>query len=131
MPDPQVRYAEVTGESQIFVVRGNPRLGYELNVKIQWRGSFDGGEVSGDLEIPALESDDADGFELKMKPAPDPKSKAAATAIKEKGREVVKAEDVSIYSSRRPYRILTCGCSKTLLLTCSCQRVLALQIHTI
>lgn len=85
-----VASCKVEGECQVFVVRGTPRLGYELKVKLSWKGAFDGAPVSGDLEIPALESDDPDGFEFKLKPDGNERSKAAAKVIKEQGKQVVK-----------------------------------------
>lgn len=86
-----VTSANVTGECQIYVVRGRPRLGYELKLNLKWKGEFDGSPVTGSMEIPALESDDADGFELKLKPDGNQNSKAAADAIrKDTGKQAIK-----------------------------------------
>merc|ERR1719264_1874184 len=46
-----VTKASITGDSQGFNIRGTPRLGFDFKVKISWEGTFEGQEVSGDLDI--------------------------------------------------------------------------------
>ena len=64
--------ATVTGESDVFYVNSKLRLGFELAVKLKWSGTFDGEEVSGDLEVPDLDSS-MDSFDVKAKVMLGPK----------------------------------------------------------
>ncbi|CAK0860286.1 unnamed protein product, partial [Prorocentrum cordatum] len=43
--------ATVTGESQAYNICGRPRLGFEFEVKVQWKGTFEGEDVEGKMEI--------------------------------------------------------------------------------
>mmetsp|Transcript_40705 Transcript_40705/g.64021 ORF Transcript_40705/g.64021 Transcript_40705/m.64021 type:complete len:191 (+) Transcript_40705:53-625(+) len=81
--------ATVTGDSQAYHIRGRSRLGYEFKVKLTWKGSFDGKEVSGELDIQDLDSSDLDGFDIRPKPK-NADSKSAAEALKKSARPAVK-----------------------------------------
>nr|ABV22353.1 conserved hypothetical protein [Noctiluca scintillans] len=76
--------ATVTGESDVFYVNSKLRLGFELAVKLKWSGTFDGEEVSGDLEVPDLDSS-MDSFDVKAK------AKAPATAAGKKAADALKS----------------------------------------
>ncbi|CAK9113579.1 unnamed protein product [Durusdinium trenchii] len=81
--------ATVTGDSQAYHIRGRSRLGYEFKVKLSWKGSFGGKEVSGELDIQDLDSSDLDGFDVRPKPK-NADSKSAAEALKKGARPAVK-----------------------------------------
>eukprot|EP00438_Fugacium_kawagutii_P030703 Skav213057 [mRNA] locus=scaffold364:351368:351946:- [translate_table: standard] len=81
--------ASITGDSQAYHIRGRARLGFEFQVKLSWKGSFKGQEVSGELDIPELDSSDLDGFDIKPKPK-NSDSKTAAEALKKGARPAVK-----------------------------------------
>ncbi|CAJ1375386.1 unnamed protein product [Effrenium voratum] len=81
--------ATITGDSQAYHIRGRPRLGFEFQVKLSWKGSFEGKEVSGDLDIQDLDSSDLDGFDIRPKPK-NSDSKAAAEALKKSARPAIK-----------------------------------------
>mmetsp|Transcript_59021 Transcript_59021/g.172786 ORF Transcript_59021/g.172786 Transcript_59021/m.172786 type:complete len:190 (+) Transcript_59021:63-632(+) len=84
--------AVVTGESQAFNIRGRSRLGFEFQVKVSWKGSFEGEDVSGDFEIPELDSSDIDGVEIRDKSGSKASeaSKRCAAALKKGARPAVK-----------------------------------------
>jgi len=82
-----VTKASITGDSYAYNIRGRPRLGFELKVKISWEGTFEGQEVSGDLDISELDSSDLDGMDIREKKpsgkaAPSEASKKASAALK-------------------------------------------------
>eukprot|EP00747_Dinoflagellata_sp_TGD_P164322 gnl/TRDRNA2_/TRDRNA2_184109_c0_seq1.p1 gnl/TRDRNA2_/TRDRNA2_184109_c0~~gnl/TRDRNA2_/TRDRNA2_184109_c0_seq1.p1 ORF type:complete len:202 (+),score=56.01 gnl/TRDRNA2_/TRDRNA2_184109_c0_seq1:81-686(+) len=86
----RVSSATVTGEAQIFVVRGTPRVGFEFQLTVHWEGTYDGEDVSGELRIEELDSSDLDGLEIRTcKPKgspPSAKATAAANALKKGAR---------------------------------------------
>eukprot|EP00929_Paragymnodinium_shiwhaense_P110225 TRINITY_DN7704_c0_g1_i4.p1 TRINITY_DN7704_c0_g1~~TRINITY_DN7704_c0_g1_i4.p1 ORF type:complete len:199 (+),score=60.78 TRINITY_DN7704_c0_g1_i4:109-705(+) len=88
-----VKSATVTGDAQAFHIRGRPRIGFELKVRLKWAGTFEGADVDGDLEIPELDSSDLDGFELRLTPkgGDDAAKKKAADALKKSSRPSIKA----------------------------------------
>mmetsp|Transcript_98443 Transcript_98443/g.317372 ORF Transcript_98443/g.317372 Transcript_98443/m.317372 type:complete len:205 (+) Transcript_98443:79-693(+) len=77
--------ASITGDAQAYHIRGRPRLGFEFKGKISWKGTFEGEEVSGDLELQELDSSDLDGLELREK-----KSSSASEASKRASASLVK-----------------------------------------
>mmetsp|Transcript_6015 Transcript_6015/g.11305 ORF Transcript_6015/g.11305 Transcript_6015/m.11305 type:complete len:188 (-) Transcript_6015:115-678(-) len=82
--------ATVSGDSQAYHIRGRPRLGFEFKVKLSWKGTFDGENVSGDLDIQELDSSDLDGFELRPTSKGGDASKKAADALKKDARPAIK-----------------------------------------
>merc|ERR550525_361351 len=76
--------AAVTGESQAYNIRGRPRLGFEFQVKLDWKGTFEGKDVSGKMDIQDLDSSDIDGFEIRpsTKLTSEEAKKAVATLKK-------------------------------------------------
>lgn len=86
-----VKAATVTGDAQAFHIRGRPRIGFELKVRMSWKGTFAGEEVEGNLEIPELDSTDLDGFELRPTPKAGEAAKKAADALRKGAKSSIKA----------------------------------------
>mmetsp|Transcript_93222 Transcript_93222/g.246429 ORF Transcript_93222/g.246429 Transcript_93222/m.246429 type:complete len:206 (+) Transcript_93222:71-688(+) len=77
--------ATVTGESQAYNICGRPRLGFEFEVKVQWKGTFEGEDVEGKMEIKDLDSTDLDGCEVR--PTTKQGSEAAKKAVEKLKKE--------------------------------------------
>mmetsp|Transcript_95026 Transcript_95026/g.268544 ORF Transcript_95026/g.268544 Transcript_95026/m.268544 type:complete len:198 (-) Transcript_95026:86-679(-) len=84
--------ATVTGDAQAYNIRGRPRLGFEFKVKVSWKGTFEGEEVSGDFDIPELDSSDVDGIEIRPRSSSKASeaTKRAAAALQRGGRPALK-----------------------------------------
>mmetsp|Transcript_23747 Transcript_23747/g.48388 ORF Transcript_23747/g.48388 Transcript_23747/m.48388 type:complete len:197 (+) Transcript_23747:1-591(+) len=82
--------ATVTGDSQAYNIRGRPRLGFEFKVKVTWKGTFDGQDVSGQFEIAELDSSDLDSIEIRPSGMSSDASKKAGEALKRGARPAVK-----------------------------------------
>mmetsp|Transcript_120671 Transcript_120671/g.336712 ORF Transcript_120671/g.336712 Transcript_120671/m.336712 type:complete len:160 (-) Transcript_120671:219-698(-) len=84
--------ATVTGDCQAYNIRGRSRLGYEFKVNVSWKGTFEGEEVSGDFEIPDLDSSDLDSLDIreKLNSKTSEASKRASAALKKGARPAVK-----------------------------------------
>ncbi len=57
-----VSCSKCEGEASIVMARGKKKLGFELNLTIQFKGTYKGADVDGTIDIPDLEdSTHADG----------------------------------------------------------------------
>lgn len=84
--------ATVTGDAQVYHIRGTSRLGYEFKVKLKWKGTFEGKEVSGRINVADFDSTDVDGVEIKATPneAADVASNKAAVALRRSAKLALK-----------------------------------------
>jgi len=88
-----VSSASVTGEAKAYNNGGKPIIIVEFQMKLIWKGMFDGMEIQGEMNVEDLDSSDLDSFELHAKGIGFNNTEAckeAAQALQKDARPVIK-----------------------------------------